>query len=328
MVRCLALAEELLDRGWHCVIHTAPESIEILNALSTIEISVHVLNSTHADETKQMSEVWPSGVDVMLIDHYERSDTFETQCRSMANYIVSIDDRPSRPHAADILFDPTAGRAAEEYKDYVSPSTKALCGSQYALLRTPFHRARKSTLVARSQRKGVNRVLVTMGMSSMPEILNAVLDGIEEADINAEFDFVCGLSSSGDTDYERRLSSLRHPGKFMNNVSNMEALMIPADISIGAPGSTSWERCCLGLPSILCIIADNQLGNGQELNAVGAAVVLDWRDAQNSSALAQHLISLSNSPFLVREMSQAAAKLCDGKGTLRAADAIESLGIH
>ena len=42
------------------------------------------------------------------------------------------------------------------------------------------------------------------------------------------------------------------------NVSDMASLMADTDLAIGAAGSTSWERCCLGLPVLMVVLAENQ----------------------------------------------------------------------
>ena len=46
--------------------------------------------------------------------------------------------------------------------------------------------------------------------------------------------------------------------RFHWNVTAMAKLMAEADLAIGAGGTTTWERCCLGLPAVLLIVADNQ----------------------------------------------------------------------
>lgn len=38
----------------------------------------------------------------------------------------------------------------------------------------------------------------------------------------------------------------------------MAQLIYEADLAIGAAGSSVWERCCLGLPQVLMLTADNQ----------------------------------------------------------------------
>jgi spore coat polysaccharide biosynthesis predicted glycosyltransferase SpsG len=59
------------------------------------------------------------------------------------------------------------------------------------------------------------------------------------------------------------------------NANNMAELMLNADLAIGAGGSTSWERCCLGLPTLLCVLADNQRNAAESLEELGAVITIE-----------------------------------------------------
>src|SRR4029079_4764741 len=61
-------------------------------------------------------------------------------------------------------------------------------------------------------------------------------------------------------------------------VDEMAALMAESDLAIGAAGVTSWERCCLGLPALVLVLADNQRKSAEALHEAGAAYLLDSRE--------------------------------------------------
>lgn len=49
-----------------------------------------------------------------------------------------------------------------------------------------------------------------------------------------------------------------HPAfHYHDQVGNMAELMARADLALGTGGTTTWERCFLGLPSIVTAIAIN-----------------------------------------------------------------------
>jgi spore coat polysaccharide biosynthesis predicted glycosyltransferase SpsG len=98
-------------------------------------------------------------------------------------------------------------------------------------------------------------------------------------------------------------------------VSDMARVMADSDLAIGAAGSTSWERCCLGLPSIVLILADNQRFISSQLDQAGAAVALQL-SVDGLGALHRPIEEYSKSENLAR-MSAAASKVCDGLGTQR-----------
>ena len=92
-------------------------------------------------------------------------------------------------------------------------------------------------------------------------------------------------------------------------VDNMAELMAAADLAIGAGGTTSWERCCMGLPSLVCIMADNQRDVAESLEAAGAISVWESR-----SELKEKLDMYEGDHALHRSAIAAAADVCDGLG--------------
>jgi len=98
----------------------------------------------------------------------------------------------------------------------------------------------------------------------------------------------------------------------------MADLMIHSDLAIGAGGTTAWERCCLGLPSIVLQIAANQRDVVQALTQAEAAVEC----ALDANEIAATLRSIPKSLF---HLSQCASRICTGDGTNRTAQAILTL---
>ena len=105
-------------------------------------------------------------------------------------------------------------------------------------------------------------------------------------------------------------------------VDNMAQLMADSDLAIGAAGTTAWERCCLGLPALMLVLADNQRKVAQSLASTGAAAVL-----QGGGALAPQLAAwlgrLQEFPGALAAMSLAAMQAVDGDGAQRIAHLLE-----
>ncbi|HIP77834.1 MAG TPA: GNAT family N-acetyltransferase [Kiloniellaceae bacterium] len=100
--------------------------------------------------------------------------------------------------------------------------------------------------------------------------------------------------------------------------ASMGELMARADLAIGAAGTTSWERCCLGLPTVMLVLADNQRENARQLSAAGAAAVVDGRHGDLLEAIAAQLKHLDGDRAALHDMSLRASAVCDGQGALRA----------
>ena len=95
----------------------------------------------------------------------------------------------------------------------------------------------------------------------------------------------------------------------------MAELMVQADCAIGAGGTATWERCALGLPAVVTILAENQVPIAEAVHASGALRLLGRHDSVSPADYASALDALDASAL--GAMSQAAAAICDGKGTER-----------
>ena len=100
-------------------------------------------------------------------------------------------------------------------------------------------------------------------------------------------------------------------------VSNMAQLMARADLAVGAGGSTTWERCCLGLPSLVAVLADNQAALTQAVAEFGASINLGWFETLTPDSY-RHAIEASTVEQR-QTMAQRCSELVDGKGAGRVA---------
>ena len=99
-------------------------------------------------------------------------------------------------------------------------------------------------------------------------------------------------------------------------------LMAEADLAIGAGGSASWERCCLGVPALLVAMSGNQIDIAKSLDSIGACYYLGEKDAVNSSSIQHSFNEFLVAPDQVLSMSQQAFSLVDGLGVNRVSEAL------
>jgi UDP-2,4-diacetamido-2,4,6-trideoxy-beta-L-altropyranose hydrolase len=97
----------------------------------------------------------------------------------------------------------------------------------------------------------------------------------------------------------------------LSNVKNMAEIMSKSDLCIGAGGSTSWERCCLGLPTISFAIADNQVGVLAELEKETCTIV---SSLEKISLDLENLLGDEQCKQL-KKLSLNSSKVTDGNGT-------------
>jgi UDP-2,4-diacetamido-2,4,6-trideoxy-beta-L-altropyranose hydrolase len=308
--RCMTLADELIARGWHCMFLSAPGSEDIVPALKD---SKYNLARTQIDDLD---------TDILIVDHYELNNEFESFARAWAKKIVVIDDLADRAHDCDVLFDTTYGRNAADYK-FLSPAAcKIFTGPDYALLRPQFAAARAGSLKRRIEAIETPRILVSMGSTNIGHVTEFVLNDLKN--FNARpliIDVVLGGGAPGALDVKNIIAAINgakfHTVHYHESVRDMAALMAAADVAIGAGGTTSWERCCLGLPAITIEIADNQAMIAKNLNDSGAIVNLGKLQNLKPFDVARALETLMAAPESLREISERAALICDGRGVNR-----------
>jgi spore coat polysaccharide biosynthesis predicted glycosyltransferase SpsG len=103
------------------------------------------------------------------------------------------------------------------------------------------------------------------------------------------------------------------PTRVLVGVSDMAQLMADSDLAIGAAGATSWERCCMGLPTIMLVLADNQRKVAQGLKQSGGAKVINLGQSA-ATHLRELLLPIIDNHAQLLNMSDCAASVVDGSG--------------
>lgn len=285
-----------VSRG-SCVSHQRKDADEFIEALAQFEVR-------------------PSWV---ICDHYALDQVWHNLVRPYADRLMVIDDLANRQYRCELLLDPTLGRSQADYIGKVPPECRLLLGTDYALLRSEFTHFRSHALIKREEAVSEFRILVTMGGADPQNATAIILRSLEllEAPERLFVDVVMGGSARHLREVCSQADASRLRMRVHANVKNMAALMLAADLAIGASGGTSWERCCLGLPSLLVVLADNQRNIAQALTATGAARNLGDCATLREEDVAGEVRDLLEHPARLRGMAQSAFSVCDGLGGLR-----------
>jgi len=323
VARCAALALELKRRGWQTALAgrtaaTVPFAVDAFDALCGLDSDG---NGGTDDEAAAMQRRWPDGCAVAVIDHYRRGAGLETALRPWAGRILAIDDLVDRRHDCDVLLDATLSRSADDYAALVADHAELLIGPEFALLRPDFPAAR----AARLPRDGAPRrfrLLVMFGSTDHGGLTLPVAAALAASNLPIELEVVIGPTAAARPELE--LLAARSPTPFALAVgaTDMARRMAAADIAIGGAGTSSWERCCLGLPSIVIILAENQRHVARGLAGHGAARLLGVAPHVGGEQIVAALDDLIHHADRLQAMSRSAAALCDGLGAVRVADLI------
>ncbi len=339
VMRCLALAEQLRSNasdihfvcrhlqgnlqksieqaGFRCSLLAVDDA----NGLQQSKTNAIVDPLLDQARDARLTTAATDSVDWLIVDNYEIDSCWEQAMRPVCRRILVIDDLVNRAHDCDILLDQTFGRKAEQYRPHVANDCVVLTGTDYALLRPEFAAQRSAALARRAELHAVHTVLVSMGGSDPENKTCEVVSTLAESTFADRLDVTVATGAQ----YAHSSASLFAQAdsfagfSFEKNVSNMAVLMTAADIAIGASGTTSWERCCLGLPALIYVYADNQRDVAQSLQAAGAT--LRWRSL---SELLQNLQEMMQNAPLYQSAVTAAFDICDGQGVDRVVSAMDS----
>lgn len=257
--------------------------------------------------------------DWLVVDHYQLDARWEGSVRDWAGRILVIDDLADRKHDCDVLLDQNYFIHPEDrYKGLVSPDTQCLLGPAYALLRPEFEALRDELLASgRRQRPTLKRIQVCFGGSDPTGETRNVLEALSGLSLpDCRVDVIVGASNPAREEIEARCQN-RTGWRFHCQTPQIAQLMVEADLAIGAGGTTTWERLCLGLPAIVIAIADNQRQISQEVAKAGAQLYLGSTGSVSTEQIAQSVLSFAQNPALLMPFTDKGMQLVDGGGTHR-----------
>jgi UDP-2,4-diacetamido-2,4,6-trideoxy-beta-L-altropyranose hydrolase len=253
--------------------------------------------------------------DWLIVDHYALDARWERVLQRPGLRILAIDDLANRPHDCAVLLDQNLAQGMEtRYQPLVPATCRCLLGPRYALLRPEFARQRRS-LAPRSG--AVNRILICFGGTDPSNETGKALGAVRRLSFAAPaVDVVIGRGNPNADLVARQCREMKG-ATLHQGADNMAELMARADLAIGAGGVMSWERCCLGLPTVAVDIAANQVGALTALAATGALVHLGAAASVSEAAMAHALDSMLGNAERLQRMNEAALALVDGEGTER-----------
>ncbi len=346
--RCLTLSESLRDRGAEIQFVCRDHPGNLADQIRQHGIPVHLLNppgpqdataangqqyqtwlgasqETDAAETRTVVQEL-GGADWVIVDHYGIGQSWHRQLRNEALSIAVIDDLADRPYDCDLLLDQNFGRSHADYQSLTPAGAELLLGPKYALLRPEFAEWRETALGRRRENTTPRNILINMGGVDADNVTSLVLEKLAEAtfDSSLKITVMLGKYAPYRQQVEETAKSVHLHVDVRSGVTEVARLLTDVDIAIGAAGASSWERCCLGLPSLLFTTADNQHYIAEQLDSAGAGIHVGRPEqvAQNPDRLLEPLRRLLTKADYRNEVSLRASSIVDGNGTARVARAI------
>ncbi|TNE86140.1 MAG: UDP-2,4-diacetamido-2,4,6-trideoxy-beta-L-altropyranose hydrolase [Gammaproteobacteria bacterium] len=341
VMRCLTLADNLKKKGAKCHFICREHHGHLSELILSKGYTVHVLPCEGGNpvENEELDHAAWLGTtqgqdaqacrpilevlqpDWLVVDHYALNILWEESLRPFCRRLMVIDDLADRTHLCDLLLDQNLGRKPADYAGLVPKECTVLVGPQYAMLRPEFAALREYSLERRKQSK-LQNLLITMGGVDQSNATGKVLESLKQSSFsdNIRIDVVMGSKAPWLEEVKGIARDMPCPTDVLVSVTNMAQLMADSDLAVGAAGSTSWERCCMGLPTLTVILAENQVSIGQALQLSGAAKLVGAPfDAGFEERCSNALLDLMRSSDCLHVMSEVAADITNGVGCDRVA---------
>ncbi|SFM98371.1 UDP-2,4-diacetamido-2,4,6-trideoxy-beta-L-altropyranose hydrolase [Formivibrio citricus] len=314
VMRCLTLADELAGRGAQIIFLTQDTIGALADRICLRGHECLLLpDNTPESTARRLAAIRP---DWLIIDHYGCDADWEACQRPYAGRILVIDDQADRKHDCDGLLDQNLHHdPAARYQSLVSPLCHMLLGPSYALLAERFVQFR----MQRNPSGAVQNVLVSFGGSDptgetlklLPEFVLALPDLHWHAVVGGLCPQLAEIRRLGETHAALTVHA---------DIDYMPELMQTCDLFVGAGGATTWERACLGLPSIVAAVSDNQEALSDSFARTGAQIYLGRASGLQAEQWI-HAIRMLCQDDAMRSCLCAKSMACvDGYGVRRVAD--------
>jgi UDP-2,4-diacetamido-2,4,6-trideoxy-beta-L-altropyranose hydrolase len=344
VIRCLTLANAFRDIGIESSFICRPHEGNCISQIQQSGYEVKVLIKNNSNDKFKKDDGLPLeheswlGVDWqvdvaevienitasispdwLIVDHYGLDFRWERALRAYCRRMMVIDDLADRSHDCDLLLDQNlVPNMKRRYDTLINVDAIRLLGPRYALLQPQYINSRSHALVRKSK---IKRIFVFMGGSDIYNLTTKIIQSfiaIERPDI--QLDVVINQRASYARGLREWLQSFKNI--FLHEaLPSLADLIKNADISIGAAGTVTWERCCLGLPSLVISMAENQIPTAKELHRLGLVRYIGRHDSVTNSVIENELLKILEVDDF-RQWSQSCMDLVDGGGTMRVINAI------
>jgi UDP-2,4-diacetamido-2,4,6-trideoxy-beta-L-altropyranose hydrolase len=330
VMRCLALAQAWLRASGSraggagpvlFVSASLPEPLELRVAAERCAVArIAVQPGSAEDAERTIEQARKAGAAWVVLDGYSFDPSYQARITESGSRLLVVDDVSHFDrYPADILLNQNLYADASLYEGKC-PRGRRLLGSRYALLRREFL---DTNGWARSHPDVARRLLISLGGGDSENVTRQILGGVAAAGpADIEVRVVVGAAYPHGDELAPVAQGLPFPCAVRRNVADMAAEMRWADVAILGGGSSVLEASYLQLPSLLTILADNQVRQAEQADSSGMAVLMGWWNRIDDGVVSRCLTRIRTSRDLRVAMARRMSEHVDGRGGERVAEAM------
>lgn len=252
---------------------------------------------------------------ILIIDHYEIDFKWERLVSNYVKKIIVIDDLASKKHECDILINQVYGIKESTYKELVNKSCKLYLGSKYIMIKPEFAALREKFVKINSIEK-IKNIHLFFSSNDKNELTLKYSRIILENFPFINLHISVGNGFKNINELEELKTKTNRISWFRNN-QEIEKQMLKCQIAIGTPGMITWERACLGIPSIQIGIKDFQDDILSELDSLGICKWIGLEKKINKNDFVDICRVFFQDEKRLLKMKKKCLQAIDGKGMER-----------
>jgi len=275
VMRSLSLGEALLDEGFgvELVSFELAPSLQSLATSCGVEL-VELACAPRSSEDAQF--VLQRNANIVVVDGYEFSREFFAVLEASSTPFAVVDDNAeTNAQTPSAVINQNPHASASMYAQ-LQGNPKLLLGLQYAMVRKEVREVAAMNL---SSREG--EVFVAMGGADFLGLTAPIVEALAETGLQIRV-------AVGHTNTQRV-----HIQKLADQLGNVTLIeqqdyvssLASANVAVLAAGSSLWEACAVGTPSIGLVVADNQFASANAAKKLGFTRVVDCRVRFNIDAV-------------------------------------------
>ena len=327
LIRCLALADTLkksfkinficTNLNGNLISQICKKKFEVFR-FNTKSQRINVKKD--AEKTISIIKKYRNKKSLLILDSYILSQEWENRVKPYVKRLIVIDDLMDRKHSCDLIIDQNLHTQMNSlYTKSVPKNCIKLLGPDYAILRNQFIAQRK---YAKIRSLPIKNILVSFGGTDNENHTLHALTSLKKLNSDVNVNVVTGTANIGKK-IIKNFCKKNFNYNYFEQVENMVKLMQVADLCIGSSGTTTWERCCVGLPAIAIVTSNDQKDIASAVSKNKCIINLGKIKKSDNVNYVRLMKNLKNSEL--QNMSRNCMKLVDGKGAARISKYIFSM---
>lgn len=275
--------------------------------------------------SKYLAQEGKYKLDWLVIDHYSIEQDYQNVMSALCNKMLQVDDLADRNHIVDVLMDQNFYIDGPlRYNRLIPKSCQRLCGPDYSLLRNDFILGRNN-LPSFEDRFYQKKVVLFFGGIDLTNETEKALKGLLKVVGDEHFDVIIGGNNPNRKSLEVLCKQNQDRTTLHIQISNMTEIFANSYLYVGAVGATTWERCVMGLPGIVCSVAENQIQLAKDLSHINGHYYLGINTELSEQNYIEAFESYRSDIHALKTQSLLCKGLVDGLGGERVVSVMEEV---